>query len=208
MTDVKIDESDADSTDLFHWYQGQSAPQPVYVQLDTRDGELIVDYDPNVGGNTTTFAVRDGIVLQFPLPNIPTTAGANALLARIAPLAQAVLDADEAVEAQPQRSYEDGPSEADDALSDALSDLRAALEDPFTDDEIIAVWSIDSVGDLDDIFAQITAETTDAQLDEIEADLLSQLAEGYGAAVCDGLQFVLDEERDSKRAAATVESAS
>ena len=199
MPDVKIDDSDADPTSLYHWYQGQSAPQPVYVELDTRDGELIVDYDGNVGGGTT-FAVNQGVVLRFALPAIPTTSGANALLHRIAPLAQAVLDADEAVEAQPQRSYEDGPSEADDALEDALSDLHAALEEPFTDDEIVAVWTLESLGDIESFFDEITSTTTDAELDGIESQLLSQLAEGYGAAVCDGLRECLEEERESKRA--------
>lgn len=199
MTEINITESDADPTDLHRHYQGQSNPQPVYVELDTRDGELLVDYDGTVGPGTT-FAVNSGVMLRFPLPVTPTTAGANALLARIAPLAQAVLDAEEAVEAQPQRSYEDGPSQADDSLQDALSDLRAALEDPFTDDEIVAVWTLESVGDLDDIYAQITAETTDAELDEIEVGLLSQLADGYGAAVCDGLRETLEEERESERA--------
>lgn len=198
MTDVKIDDSDADPTSLYRRYDGQFEPQPVYVELDTRDGELIVDYDPNVGPGTT-FAVNQGLVLRFPLPAIPTTAGANALLHRIAPLAQAVLDADEAVEAQPQRSWEDGPSKADDALEDALGDLQRALNDPFTDDEIIAVWTLESLGDIQSTFDEITATTTDAELDDIEELLLSQLADGYGAAVCDGLRECLEEERQSKR---------
>lgn len=198
MTDVKIDDSDADTTSLYHWYQGQSNPQPVYVELDLRDGELMVDYDGTVGPGTP-IRVQKGLVLQFPLPAIPTTDGANALLHRIAPLAQAVLDADEAVEAQPQRSWEDGPSKADDALEDALGDLQRALDDPFTDDEIVAVWTLESVGDIDSTFDEITATTTDAELDDIEALLLSQLADGYGAAVCDGLRECLEEERQSKR---------
>lgn len=199
MTTVYIDDSDADPTSLYRHYEGQSSPQPVYVELDTRDGELTVDYDPNVGPGTT-FAVNKGLVLRFALPAIPTTAGANALLHRIAPLAQAVLDADEAVEAQPQRSWLDGPSEADDALDDALNALHAALENPFTDNEIIAIWTLDSLGDIQSTFDEITAKTTDAELDEIEELLLSQLADGYGAAVCDGLRECLEEERESERA--------
>jgi hypothetical protein len=201
MTEVRITESDQDPTDLARQYEGQSAPQPVYVELDTRDGELSFDYDGNVGGGTTP-AVRDGVVLRFPFRAIPTVAAANAVLARLAPLAQAVLDTEEIVELMPQRSVEDGPGKADDDYSDALDALRSAVDESLTDADIVTVWSLDGLGEW--IYEGITAETTDEELAVIEAGVISHLAEGYGAAICTGLTESLAEERDSLRAGETV----
>lgn len=201
MTEVRITESDQDPTDLARQYEGQSGPQPVYVELDTRDGELSFDYDANVGGGDTP-AVRNGIVLRFPFSAIPTVAAANAVLARLVPLAQAVLDAEEIVELMPQRSVEDGPGQADDDYSDALDALRAAVAGSLTDGDTVAVWSLDGVDGW--VYEGITAESTDDELAEAEAGVLRFMAEGYGAAICPGLIESLTEERDSLRAGQTV----
>lgn len=77
------------TADLLCVYGGQSRPQDCYVALDTRDGQFFADYNGEVG-NAVPADVWHGIVRRWAIPPL-SAAGANALLADLAPAAERVL---------------------------------------------------------------------------------------------------------------------
>lgn len=92
MTTVTVKTLDTDNqAQLYRQYQGQMQPQPVFVELDTEDGELSVDWSAAIGAGMSA-SVYHGRTLSWPLPRALTATAANELLANIAPMAQAVLD--------------------------------------------------------------------------------------------------------------------
>lgn len=179
-TKVQPRYDDTENVADFYWhhYRGQHEHQTVVLSLDTHDGELLIEIDSRVGGGTPA-DVWNGRVLWFPLPYIPTPAAANALLDRVAPMAQAVLDAD---------SNDTGPRQA------IAEYLDAGAE--FTDADIVAVWTIDSIGD--EWLHDVTADMTDDDLHAYGQRILSELAEsaGHPVAVCQGIDYWLQAHRD------------
>jgi hypothetical protein len=206
-------EGDATPADLYwHHYDGQREHQPVILSLDLRDGELLVDFDGRIGSGTPT-DVYYGRVLWFTLPYIPTPAAANALLDRVTPKAQAILDAIAA--SANEGDDDDEPSgiwnEASwdesqlDAHADPSGTARAALQEyldqgaGFNDADIVAVWDIDGI---DCSWADdVTADMDDDRIDALAGEILSELASngGHGAAVCSGLTYWLRANRDELR---------
>lgn len=75
--------------DLLHIYPTKQRPQPCFIELDTETGDLRADWDPEVG-NTVPDRVWRGIMLRYEVPPLSAEA-ANALLARIAPIAERVV---------------------------------------------------------------------------------------------------------------------
>lgn len=71
-------------------YPRETSPQPVFVTLDQRHGDLRLEYDPEIGGGVPS-AVRQGQVLRWGIPPL-TLGAANWLLRAIKPLAERVLD--------------------------------------------------------------------------------------------------------------------
>lgn len=192
MTTVQINpfNDNADPASLWQHYSGQQTHQDVFISLDTRDGELTADYNGEVG-NAVPAAVWHGQVRRYELDVIPTAAGANRLLARLAPLAQRILDA-----------WDAGDGAAVDAAED---EMRVAVRD-IPDRDCIDVWSVDALC-YPEVYDDITADMGDDDITAYAADLLRDMASDYGTggyAVCDGLVEALTEERDSKRAGLTV----
>ncbi|MFW6312573.1 MAG: hypothetical protein ACOC2N_01650, partial [Spirochaetota bacterium] len=52
---------------LYHQYDGQTTPQPAYLEL-TEDGEAWVDYSPEIGGAVPA-RVYDGRDQRWAIPN-------------------------------------------------------------------------------------------------------------------------------------------
>jgi len=75
---------------LYHHYQGQTDPQPCYVQLDCDEGTLSADWDGEIGG-AVPIAVWNGTALRWGIPALRAEA-ADDLLERLAPLAQQILN--------------------------------------------------------------------------------------------------------------------
>jgi len=201
MTTITINGFPADepADTLWQHFSSQQEHQPVFAQLDTRDGEWTVDYSGEIG-NAVPVAVWRGTVLRFDLDCIPTAAGANRLLERTAPAAQRLLDAYEAQAAsdvEPAWGEPDPWQDEIDAATEALQDLMTV-----PDEDMVAVWHIDGLASEE--WDEITAGTSDADVERFAASLLADLAadDVHPVAVCHGLVESLLEERDSKRAAA------
>jgi transcriptional regulator with XRE-family HTH domain len=192
-----------DPTELFAQYQGQSEPQGAYIELDTQAGTLHASYNAEIG-NAIPFSVYHGLDRRYGIP-ILTADTANRVMREIAPLADRIiagtkaewdgnntvailnddaLAAEEEIEERlglPSDGYGDGPNQG------------------FDDSDLVAVWDIDGatngseVGDYD-----ITADTTDDRLDEIEQEILADLAGcgGSSVVVCPGLDDYLRSVRD------------
>jgi hypothetical protein len=184
---------DADPLALYAHYAGQFDPQPVYVSIDTRDGELTIDYDGTVGGGTTE-AIYRGVVRCLDVGVIPTADGGNGLLASVAPLAQVWLDA-----------YLAG---RDESAGHAWSDLESAVADyNWPERDIVDVWPSDSITS-DWISGYDLAGATDEQIEQWADAILAELAanNGGGVAVCDGLVFYMRQVRDEMTAEAATSS--
>ncbi|MEW1912529.1 hypothetical protein AB0442_29520 [Kitasatospora sp. NPDC085895] len=182
------------SAELHRRYHGQSQAQPVYVELGLGDGVLLASYDAEVGGGRPA-EVHHGIDWRWTIPILQAEA-ANELLDELAPLAQQVLDGSEVVWDGHNRVGRILTDEAQ-AAFDAIGERCAALTDE--DEGVLPVWDMDSIGDAwtaDE--AGITAETTDAELEEIEARLLQEFREGQDQphAVIEGLTEHLRQLRD------------
>lgn len=77
-----------DGTELYHRYPNQAEPQPCHVELNLRASTLTAAYDPEMGSGAPE-AVLHGHTRRFAIPALKGDA-ANALLERIAPLAEHV----------------------------------------------------------------------------------------------------------------------
>jgi antitoxin (DNA-binding transcriptional repressor) of toxin-antitoxin stability system len=102
---------------LLHVYPRQSEPQDCFISLDTRDGELTADWNPEIG-NAVPSDVYHGFVRRYPIP-VLQPATVNALMESIAPLAQRVIDGTE-------RHWNGANHVA--RLSDAARDAEAEIE--------------------------------------------------------------------------------
>jgi hypothetical protein len=80
---------------LLHIYPGQNGAQDCFIELDLRDGAMTANYNGEIG-NAIPSTVYHGVVRRYPIP-VLQPATANALMERIAPLAQRVLDGAEIV---------------------------------------------------------------------------------------------------------------
>lgn len=148
---------------LHHRYHGQSERQDCYIELDCQDGELTADYNAEIG-NAVPMAVHHGHVRRYTIPCLKADA-ANALLDKIAPLAQRIVDG--------YSSEWDGNNHVADLDDDAQA-AEAEIEslcDYDYDVETVTVWQAEDwfagVGGYDRQRAEmgITAATTDEELD-------------------------------------------
>lgn len=186
----------AEPASLCQWYSGQQEPQPVYIELSLLDGRLEVDYSGEIG-NAQPVAAHDGWVRRYPLPAIPTAAAANDLIRQLSPTAQRILDG--MTQEYNERRGQYYPALSDDAVA-AEAEMLAAAEE--YSGPHVAAWHVDQamqwLGDLEDI----TADTTDEELEELEQAYLGGLAADSEAAVacCDELLDALTEHRRELRA--------
>ncbi len=184
-----------EGTALHCQYGGQSNPQDCMVELDPESDPptLTARYNPEIG-NAVPFAVYHGRVLRWSIPILKADA-ANTLLEEILPLAERIV-----------AGYDcrwDGSNHVghldDDATEaqEAIADLCLATEDE--DEDIVSIW------EASDWFSDgekrtraqlgITPATTDEQLEEMSARLLSE-ARSEGVDVLDGLDKYLTMLRD------------
>lgn len=89
----RLDERDAGQ--LLCVYPRQQSPQPCYVALDLRTGQVWADYDGEIGGGVP-LAVAQGLTRRYSIPPLQA-ADANALLEELRPLLQRVADGSEVV---------------------------------------------------------------------------------------------------------------
>lgn len=143
----------ADPTVLFEREPTSDSPRPCVITLDLASGSLSIYIDSD---SLPAPVVRAG-VLEVPLPHgcVPTPAGANTLLQRIAPDAQRVLDA-----ATP-------PEPGDDPVT-ALTGRAAEIVDRVPQAGDI---SPEECVHLDVGQEPVTADTTDAEIDRRAAEL-------------------------------------
>jgi len=201
---MKININDIDIKDqaaLYCLYDGQFNAQPVYIALDLRDGALSIDYDGNVGGGTTP-EIHYGVVRTYPVNGgVPTASAANALLRDVAPLAQRVLDG-----AGVSVDYRNGNRVG--ALDDNAHAAEVKIVEAINTATYPVVWDWAGSPHVEDWLTDIRADTSDDDLVELRDDIMAQFQDASedGFAVYSGdLLAELTEERDSLRAAATVD---
>lgn len=174
---------------LYHRYRGQIEPQPVYVSLDCRNGSLSAIWTAERDSEPTE--VRYGHVKRWSIPALKSDA-ANALLGKILPFAQRMVDGYDA-------EYMDGNTAAwfsDDAV-DADRDIAQLCKGADDEDDHVSAWEagmyLEGIGNADAQRKElgIDAETTDIQLEAIAAQLRAE-AERDGIDILDGLDDYLD----------------
>jgi hypothetical protein len=186
----------ADPLSLYAHYDGQQEPQPVYVSIDTRDGELTIDYDGTVG-NGTTEAIYRGLVRCINVPVIPTAEAANRLLADVAPLAQAWLDAMASDGDHTCLSDPDDCTVRDNADHSWSVLERAVADYGWRESDLVDVYPSDAITN-DWIEGYDLAGATDDQIDQWADEILADIASNTtgGVAVCDGLTYWMRGIRD------------
>lgn len=192
-------------TELYRHYDGQTEPQPAYIELDTQNGTLSASYNAEIG-NAIPFTVHHGLDRRYGIP-VLTAEAANRVMEEIAPLADRIIAGTEA-------EWDGNNTVAvlnDDALA-AEEEIEKLLGLPsqaggwsdepnqgFPDSDLVGVWDIDGAvnGQEADEY-DITADTTDARLDEIEQDILDNLRDcgDQQVVVCHGLDDYLRGLRD------------
>lgn len=191
--------------ELYRHYDGQSEPQDTYIELDTQSETLSATHNAEIG-NAIPFSVHCGLDRRYRIP-ILTADAVNRVMHQIAPLADRVIAGTEIV-------WDDNNTVArldDDALA-AEEEIEKFLglstqdggwdsgpNQGFPESDLVAVWDIDGVVNGEEVAEYgITADTTDARLEEIRQEILSDLA-GLGdssVVVCRGLDDHLKGLRD------------
>ena len=174
-TSIKILEVEAC---LYHRYSGQTAEQPVYVELNCETGQLSADWNAEIG-NAVPIAVWHGRTQRWSIPALVKTA-ANALLEAIAPLAQRVCDGYE--------SQWDGSNHVGRYTDDARSaiDEIAYLCQASAEDAVNVIDPLEWIANTPGL--DIRAGMTDA---EIEA-MAAELQRGFDDAAPHAEAWVLD----------------
>lgn len=89
MDIIRFDEN-ASTQPLYKRYENEFDPQPAYISLDCEEETLSADYDPNFGGCSPK--QFHGIEQTFGISPYMRRDDINALLDRIAPLAETVIN--------------------------------------------------------------------------------------------------------------------
>jgi transcriptional regulator with XRE-family HTH domain len=193
------------ATELFRHYDGETKPQPAYIELDTQAGTLYASYNAEIG-TALPETVRHGLDRRYEIP-VLTADAANRVMEEIAPLADRIIAGTEAVW--------NGESTVADMNEDAIAaeeEIEKFLGLPtidgghfdedtqgFPDSDLVGVWDIDAAvnGQEADEYG-ITADTTDARLEQIEQAILGDLQAcgEHPVVVCHGLDSYLKQLRD------------
>ncbi|MFE2528758.1 hypothetical protein ACFXEL_31565 [Streptomyces sp. NPDC059382] len=172
-------------TELFRHYDGQSEAQPAYIELDLPNGLLLADYNAVIG-NAVPPTVRNGQDRRYTIP-VLTADAANRVMKEIAPLADRILaDWEEVWDGNNTvvRLGEDARA-AEDEIEAKLG-LSHPYDQAFEEKDLIGQWDVDAV--LNGLEAEeydITADTGDERLCEIEAEILASMAGGGDSSVED-----------------------
>ncbi|MEU9761732.1 DUF1870 family protein [Streptomyces sp. NPDC047987] len=171
-----------DPTGLYRHYDGQSEAQLAYIELDLREGTLLADYDSEIG-NAIPFSVSYGFERRYGVP-VLTAEAANRVMEEIRPFAERMLaDWEEEWDGNNHvaRLGEDAQA-AEEEITERLGlnlgyGALGGETQGFDDIDIVQAWDIDGATngqEVDDY--DITADTTDARLDEIEAEITQGMA--------------------------------
>lgn len=182
---------------LYRRYDSQTNPQGCYIELDLNEGTLLADYDSEVG-NAVPFTVFHGFERRYPIPALTGTA-ADDLMRQIAPLADRILaDWEKVWDGNNHVAVlgDDAKAAEEEIFSEIGFDLDRDNTDPA---DLVTVWDVDGacngteVEDYD-----ITADTTDERLDEIEEIIRKSLAEVSDSpvVVLDGVAEYLRDKRN------------
>jgi hypothetical protein len=186
MTTTTVDVRRLDESDpacLHCRYPGQEAPQDCYVYLDTETGELGAEYDAKIGSGGPA-SVYYGRTLRWRIP-VLTAHAANALLDRLVPAAQTLVDGwvtewdgfntigrpapgargQIAQEARDLIAEDCGDAEDGGGVDWSIEDLVVEID--------AAEWFVE--GD-DAVSLGVTAQTTDAELERIATASCSEAA--------------------------------
>lgn len=174
-TEVEIIE--VSGTELYHRYPGQTSAQDCYVELDVRSGQLTAKTNGEIG-NARPAEVHYGHVQRWSIPALKASA-ANDLLEQIRPFAERVRDGYE-TEWNGNSGNQVAMFNLD--AQDAIDDIVSLCSNTSLDDEL-AVWeasdwlyglgsSMHSQAEV----LEITATTTDDQLNAIEQKLIKHAA--------------------------------
>lgn len=172
------------SDELFEQYPGELFEQPVHVELDLRDGQLLTEYDGEPGGGSVPMDVYHGFRRRYDIPVVVGSV-ANELLHEIAPLAERILD-DSDVHWDGSNHVAELGEDARDA-EEKILDLTS--KDRFSNSDLVIAWPVTEVVDEDLDEYGFNADTSDKRLEEIADDFVEQLAyaSDSGVAVCPGL---------------------
>lgn len=189
--------------ELYRHYDGQTEAQGAYIELDTQDPSLLADYDSEVGG-AIPFSVYHGLQRRYGIP-VLTADAANRVMEEILPFAERIVAGAE-TEWDGNNTVvvlNDDAQAAEEALEAHLGlpsqDYGGAPNQGFDESDLVAVWDIDGATngcEVDEF--DITADTTNARLDEIEAEILSNLIDigESNVVMCHGLDDYLRELRN------------
>lgn len=191
-------------TELYRHYDGQAEPQPAYIELDTQAGTLLADYDSEIG-NAVPGSVWHGLERRYRIP-ILTADAANRVMQEITPFAERIVAGTEAewdgnnTVAVMNEDAKAAEEELEDHLGCNLGygDYEASTQG-FSSSDLVAVWDIDgATNGCETDEHNITADTTDDRLAQIEEQILTDLANcgESPVAVCAGLGAYLKQLRD------------
>lgn len=188
-TTVQISEC-TEPAELYRHYQNEFEPQPCYIELDLRDGMMLATYNAEIG-NAVPFEVYYGFQRRYAIPILHAEA-VNRVMEELTPLAERVLADWEKVwdgENMVARLGEDAEA--------AEEEIRSKLVFDEGDPDLLVVWSAeDAVYGSD---SDITAATTDKELDDLEAQILREFkdsAEEGQVIHLDGVGAYLRQIRD------------
>ncbi|QQD21215.1 hypothetical protein GJQ54_05245 [Oceanospirillaceae bacterium ASx5O] len=88
---IKFDANTADRFPVYAKYDGQHQPQPAYIELNTRTGELTAAYSGEIG-NAVPMTVYHGIDLRYPINCQLRASEIQDAIGKIATLLQRVLN--------------------------------------------------------------------------------------------------------------------
>lgn len=182
--------------ELHHHYPTEDEAQPCHIALSLREGTLSADWAPEVGEpRALPEDVPHGLERRYEIPTL-TGDAANRAMEEIKPLAGRIL-------ADWQEIW-DGQDWVARLGPDAVAAEEAILGhlDGFTEADQVAVWDVAVAVDGSETEEYgITPGTTDERLEEIEASILSDLAECSASTVivCAGLGDHLRRLRDTAR---------
>jgi hypothetical protein len=118
---------------LYHVYPQQMQPQGAYIELDCKTGQMIADWNGEIG-NAIPFSVYHGHDRRWPVPNNMSADAINSLMDEIAPLAQRVLDGYD--------STWDGNNMVA-VLDDDAQEAEAAIVSLIPDEGDLVVWDVE-----------------------------------------------------------------
>jgi len=185
---------------LYCRYQGQTAPQPCYVELDCESGTLTAAYNGEIG-NAVPITVWHNRCLRWPIPALREGAALE-LLTELLPICERIVAG--------YSSEWDGSNhvgEYTDAAEDAASEVHDLCRDAFDDTGThLQVWEAgDWLSGIGTRAQQaehlgITATSTDEQL-ALKLEKEQEKAEDDGIDEVEGLESYLSELRDAAREA-------